>query len=118
MKVSAKNAPFSLWGGCSYCNQQDKNDPGMRVSEAVTRDASQVSKLGDIRGADEKFSRLLFGEHTFFFDGSGLNVLEPTEMPEKEIQAGEIVSLASWSDATLTESEAARTRTDWRRCRP
>jgi hypothetical protein len=40
MKVSAKNAPFSLWGGCSYCNQQDKNDPGMRVSEAVTRDAS------------------------------------------------------------------------------
>lgn len=58
MKVSAKNAPFSLWGGCSYCNQQDKNDPGMRVSEAVTRDASQVSKLGDIRGADEQLSRL------------------------------------------------------------
>ena len=24
------------------------------------------------------------------------------EIPEKEVQAGEIVSLASWSDATLT----------------
>src|SRR5258708_5512591 len=44
----------------------------------------------------------LFGDHTFFLDGSGLNVLEPTEMPEKEVQAGEIVSLASWSDETLT----------------
>lgn len=36
------------------------------------------------------------------FDGSGLNVLEPAEMPEKEVQAGEIVSLAGWSDETLT----------------
>jgi hypothetical protein len=43
----------------------------------------------------------LFGDHTFFLDGSGLNVLEPTET-EKEVQAGEIVSLASWSDETLT----------------
>ncbi len=45
----------------------------------------------------------LFGDHTFFLDGSGLNVLEPAEMSEKkEVQAGEIVSLASWSDETLT----------------
>ena len=44
----------------------------------------------------------LFGDHTFFLDGSGLNVLEPTETPEMEVQTGEIVSLASWSDATLT----------------
>jgi hypothetical protein len=52
----------------------------------------------------------LFGDHTFFLDRSGLNVLEPAEMPRKEVQAGEIVNLASWS-------EAARTRTDGRRCR-
>jgi hypothetical protein len=52
----------------------------------------------------------LFGDHTFFLDRSGLNVLEPAEMPQKEVQAGEIVNLASWS-------EAARTRTDGRRCR-
>jgi hypothetical protein len=50
----------------------------------------------------------LFGDHTFLLDASGLNVLEPTEAPEmeveagKEVQAGEVVSLASWSDATLT----------------
>jgi hypothetical protein len=44
----------------------------------------------------------LFGDHTFFLDGGGLKVLEPTEVPEMEAQAGEIVSLADWSDATLT----------------
>ena len=44
----------------------------------------------------------LFGDHTFFLDSDGLNVLEPAETPELEGQTGEVVSLASWSDATLT----------------
>ena len=44
----------------------------------------------------------LFGDHTFFLDTRGLKVLEPAGMPEKEAQSGEIVSLADWSDATLT----------------
>jgi hypothetical protein len=44
----------------------------------------------------------LFGDHTFFLDGSGLKVLELAETPEKETQTGEVVSLADWSDATLT----------------
>jgi hypothetical protein len=44
----------------------------------------------------------MFGDHTFFLDKSGLKVLEPTEAPEREVQSGEVVSLADWSDATLT----------------
>jgi hypothetical protein len=44
----------------------------------------------------------LFGNHTFFLDTRGLKVLEPAGMPEKEAQSGEIVSLADWSDTTLT----------------
>jgi hypothetical protein len=44
----------------------------------------------------------LFGNHTFFLDGTGLKVLEPTETPDMEAQTGEVVSLADWSDATLT----------------
>jgi hypothetical protein len=44
----------------------------------------------------------LFGDHTFFLDGDGLNVLEPADTPEVGGQAGEVVSLANWSDATLT----------------
>jgi hypothetical protein len=44
----------------------------------------------------------MFGDHTFFLDQSGLKVLEPTETAETDGGAGEVVSLADWSDATLT----------------
>jgi hypothetical protein len=43
----------------------------------------------------------IYGDHTYFLDGSGLNVLEPAGI-ETETPTGEIVSLASWSDPTLT----------------
>lgn len=44
----------------------------------------------------------MFGEHTFFVDESGLKVLEPAEAPETDAQSGEVLSLADWTDATLT----------------
>jgi hypothetical protein len=44
----------------------------------------------------------LFGDHTFFLDESGLKVLEPADMANTEAQTGEVVSLADWSDASLT----------------
>ena len=45
----------------------------------------------------------VFGDHTFFLDEGGLKVLEPTEMPvEEEMRSGEVLSLADWTDATLT----------------
>jgi len=44
----------------------------------------------------------MFGDHTFFLDGSGLKILEPGEVPEMGPQSSEVVSLADWSDATLT----------------
>jgi hypothetical protein len=44
----------------------------------------------------------LFGDHTFFLDGAGLKVLEPNEEPGSDAQSGEVVSLADWSDASLT----------------
>jgi hypothetical protein len=44
----------------------------------------------------------VFGEHTFFLDESGLKVLEPCDVPQTDGQSGEVVSLADWSDATLT----------------
>jgi hypothetical protein len=45
----------------------------------------------------------LFGEHTFFLDNTGLNVLEPSNGSEMEIQRGEVVNLAYWSDTNLTK---------------
>lgn len=44
----------------------------------------------------------LFGDHTFFLDQSGLKVLEPAEMSASDVQTSQVVSLADWSDATLT----------------
>jgi len=44
----------------------------------------------------------MFGDHTFFVDESGLKVLEPAEAPETAAQSGEVLSLADWTDATLT----------------
>ena len=44
----------------------------------------------------------LFGDHTFFLDQNGLKVLEPAETSENDVQTSQVVSLADWSDATLT----------------
>ena len=37
----------------------------------------------------------LFGEHTFFLDRRGLNIVEPVEVAGV---SGRVVNLASWSD--------------------
>jgi hypothetical protein len=70
-----------------------------QTQQALSQFEAQV--LPDDHPALEQLNGI-YGEHTFFLDGSGLNVLEPAETAEKEAQTGEVVSLASWSDATLT----------------
>jgi len=44
----------------------------------------------------------LFGDHTFFLDHGGLKVLEPAETSASDVETSQVVSLADWSDATLT----------------
>jgi hypothetical protein len=39
----------------------------------------------------------LFGEHTFFLDGNGLNIVEPQDDNE-----GPVINLATWTDADQT----------------
>jgi hypothetical protein len=41
----------------------------------------------------------LFGDHTFFLDGNGLNVVEPTD---DGARTGTVVNLADWANADLT----------------
>jgi hypothetical protein len=42
----------------------------------------------------------LFGEHTFFLDRQGLNILEPAESaPASDVRACKVVYLARWNDA-------------------
>lgn len=45
----------------------------------------------------------LFGDHTFFLDSNGLNIVEPTaEAARTGAQAARVVNLANWGDANLT----------------
>ena len=40
----------------------------------------------------------LYGDHTFFLDGNGLNIVEPVESPEEEVEAGQVINLAVCKD--------------------
>jgi hypothetical protein len=40
----------------------------------------------------------LYGDHTFFLDGKGLNIVEPVESVEESVEAGQVVNLASWNN--------------------
>ena len=72
-----------------------------QVKQTLSQFAAEV--LPDDHPAVTQLSNL-FGDHTFFLDNDGLKVLEPNpnEVPETEAHTGEVVSLADWSDATLT----------------
>lgn len=43
----------------------------------------------------------LFGEHTFFLDKTGLNVLESLD-PDPDALTGTVVNVASWADPDRT----------------
>ena len=46
----------------------------------------------------------MFGDHTFFLDSNGLNIVEPIEAgPEAGAQPAQVVNLANWADETLTK---------------
>jgi hypothetical protein len=47
----------------------------------------------------------LFGEHTFFLDGSGLSIVEPAEAGRPGAQSAKVVNLANWSDDNPTRLE-------------
>jgi len=41
----------------------------------------------------------LFGDHTYFLDGHGLNIVEPVEAEQGDGHLGVVVNLANWADA-------------------
>jgi hypothetical protein len=46
----------------------------------------------------------MFGDHTFFLDSNGLNIVEPIEAtPDTGTQPAQVVNLANWADETLTK---------------
>ncbi|HLH87464.1 MAG TPA: hypothetical protein VKX28_03320 [Xanthobacteraceae bacterium] len=44
----------------------------------------------------------VFGDHTFFLDASGLNVVEPTAVSvDSGAATGQVIKIAGWSDEQL-----------------
>ncbi len=74
-----------------------------QVKETLTQLDAQV--LPDDHPAIRQLCDI-FGEHTFFIDDGGLKVLEPTDHLDVEPDAGEVISVADWSDATATSLRA------------
>ena len=60
-------------------------------AQAIPDDHPMVPKLNE-----------LFGDHTFFLNSDGLNVVEPNESATAGPRAGAVVNLANWTDANLT----------------
>ena len=60
---------------------------GQIEAQAIPDDHPVISQLNH-----------LFGEHTFFLDGNGLNIVEAAGSADAEVQSAKIVNLASWND--------------------
>jgi hypothetical protein len=76
----------------------------MRLNETQVKQTlsqMQAEVLPDSHPATAQLTDL-FGDHTFFLDQNGLKVLEPAEASASDIQSSQVISLADWSDATLT----------------
>ena len=76
-------------------------------STQIERTLSQFDALvlADDHPATAQLTKA-FGQHTFFLDDKGLNVLELIETPHMEPENGEMINIAGWSDATLTKLRA------------
>jgi len=58
-------------------------------AEPIPADHPAVAKLESI-----------FGDHTFFLDGNGLNIVEPLEKDEADGPSCVVLNVASWADAS------------------
>ena len=45
----------------------------------------------------------LFGDHTFFVNSQGLNIVEPASPANGSGATGRVINLANWADSTLTK---------------
>ena len=63
-------------------------------AEAIPEDDPVISELND-----------LFGDHTFFIDDNGLNIVEPIER-SNDVHAAQVVNVADWRDADMTKLAA------------
>ena len=77
---------------------------GQFEAEAIPDDHPVVPQLND-----------LFGEHTFFLDSNGLNIVEPAEPARAGAQSAKVMNLCQLERRQSDRPGASRPRTDRRR---
>jgi len=80
----------------------------MRLSPALvekTLTQFEAQAIPENHPAMPELNRL-FGDHTFFLDGSGLHIVEPAVGDDEGGQSANVVRLASWNDAERTSLAA------------
>jgi hypothetical protein len=78
------------------------------TSEQIERTPSQFEAQA-IPESHPVLPRLneLFGDHTFFVDSNGLNIVEPTDEPAAgRTQAARVVNVANWGDENMSSLAA------------
>jgi hypothetical protein len=66
-----------------------------------TLDQFEAQPIPDNNPAVPELNRL-FGDHTFFLDRDGLNIVEPAAPASKDAAGWQVVKLATWKDETRT----------------
>ena len=76
----------------------------MKLTSGAIEKAVQQLDLQPVPDSHPVMQRFnaLFGDHTFFIDSQGLNIVEPDE-PADGMETGRVVKLASWADAARTK---------------
>lgn len=70
----------------------------MRLNDAQTQQVQQQLGLNALSDEHPVIPKLqeAFGDHTFFLNERGLNIIEPNPAPE--VSGGNLVELAAWAD--------------------
>lgn len=63
-------------------------------AEAIPVGHSAIAKLEPI-----------YGDHTYFLDNNGLNIVEPVEAAAGDRQRGVVINLANWADGDAKSLE-------------
>jgi hypothetical protein len=95
-----------------YAATLEQEEDAMKLNTAqVKRTVSQlqIEALPEDHPLVPQLNRI-FGDHTYFLDGSGLNILEPAaaalEVPPSSIgEVGVLVNVANWTDSNPPKLE-------------
>jgi hypothetical protein len=109
--MPVRKVPAMPWR-CGGTARRKHEEDAMKLNTgqvARTMSQLQVEALPEDHPLVPQLNRI-FGDHTYFLDGSGLNILEPAaaalEVPPSSIgEVGVLVNVANWTDSNPPKLE-------------